>query len=202
MAPTGSPPFERAAGVLSGAGIPILLPRLETAVRHRMIESMFVLAVLVAASVACAPGPVPEPAPTPTWHDLSETVTQVVWNEGQVDRLGEFYAEQVVRHVSELPDPIVGLEANQAYIRGLLDAFPDGRVELARIVTEGDWVAVHWIWTGTHTGDLPGLPATGSTLRLEGMSFVQIDDGKAVEIWDISDQLSMLRQLGVAPAAD
>jgi len=35
------------------------------------------------------------------------------------------------------------------------------------MIGEGDWLAVHWVWTGTQTGDLPGLAATGRPVRLE-----------------------------------
>jgi steroid delta-isomerase-like uncharacterized protein len=126
-----------------------------------------------------------------------DAVTEVVWNQGRIDRLGEFYTPDVVRHVPERPEPIVGLEANQAYIRQMREAFPDGRVTTERAFSDGRMAAVSWVWTGTHTGDMPGLPATGKKVRLPGISLVRVRDGKFAEIWDQSDQLTFLVQLGV-----
>ena len=160
-----------------------------------------VMTVVVVLASACSKAPPPAAsAGVEAAKATGEQLTELVWNQGKVERLGEFYAEDVVRHVPERPAPIVGLAANQAYIRDLRAAFPDTRVEIVRTFGEGDWVAFHWVWTGTHTGDLPGLPATGKTVRLEGVSLDRIENGKAAEIWDFDDQFGMLQQLGVIPA--
>lgn len=156
-----------------------------------------VMGIVVPLLVACSKTPPAASTSVEAGKATGRQATEVVWNQGRVERLGEFYSETVVRHVPERPVPIVGLEANQAYIRDLRAAFPDTRVEIVRIIGEGDWLAFHWVWTGTHTGDLPGLPATGKAVRLEGVSLDRMEHGKAAEIWDFDDQLSMLQQLGV-----
>ena len=159
------------------------------------------MTVVVVLASACSKAPPPAAnAGVEAAKATGEQLTALVWNQGKVERLGEFYAEDVVRHVPERPAPIVGLAANQAYIRDLRAAFPDTRVETVRMIGEGDWLAVHWVWTGTQTGDLPGLAATGRPVRLEGVSLVRLANGRAVEIWDFDDQFGMLQQLGVIPA--
>jgi steroid delta-isomerase-like uncharacterized protein len=156
--------------------------------------------VVVLLLIACSKTPPAADAGVEAAKATGEQLTALVWNQGKVERLGEFYAEDVVRHVPERPAPIVGLAANQAYIRDLRAAFPDTRVETVRMIGEGDWLAVHWVWTGTQTGDLPGLPATGKPVRVEGVSLIRHANGRAVEIWDFDDQFGMLQQLGVIPA--
>ena len=162
------------------------------------------LIVLVGSVTACsrvAPptGSAAEGDRSQAVREFGRQVTEVVWNRAQVGRLGEFYVEAIVRHVPERPDPIVGLEANKAYIRQLVEAFPDSHIEIRRMLVDGEWAAMHWVWTGTHTRNLPGLPPTGRKVRLVGVSIVHLGNGKAVEIWDFDDQLSMLQQLGVIP---
>ena len=49
----------------------------------------------------------------------------------------------------------------------------------------------------THTGDAPGLPASGKPIRSRGISIARILGGKIVEGWDNWDQLGMLEQIGV-----
>lgn len=162
------------------------------------------IACVCASVVACAVAPVagqeigqPSAAAVAAVMKLGEGITEIVWNRGEIDRLGEFYAENVVRHVPESPDRIVGLEANKEYIRRMRAAFPDTHVTTERAFTDGAMAAVYWVWTGTHLGDMPNLPATGKKVRLPGISMIRVEDGKFAEIWDQDDQLSLLIQLGV-----
>ena len=81
-------------------------------------------------------------------------------------------------------------------------AFPDGCWELDDIVAEGDFVAARASFTGTHVGEFFGIPATGRRVRIGSMYICRIENGQIVERWANSDDLGMLRQLGVIPAPD
>lgn len=83
--------------------------------------------------------------------------------------------------------------------RVFFDAFPDLRIAISDQVAEGDRVVSHWTARGTHTGDLLGLPPTGKTVDLRGISLGRIADGRFVENLDIVDRLSMLQQLDALP---
>jgi predicted ester cyclase len=60
--------------------------------------------------------------------------------------------------------------------------------------------ASHWTLTGTHRGEVNGIPAAGKVVTVSGVSIWKIVDGKNVEEWEIVDTMSMLQQLGVTPA--
>ena len=51
--------------------------------------------------------------------------------------------------------------------------------------------------TGTHTGDLMGIPPTGKQINARGLDFIRMSGGKATEIWHFEED--MFAQLGVAP---
>lgn len=52
------------------------------------------------------------------------------------------------------------------------------------MVAEGDKVAVLWTFQGTHTGSgYEGLPATGTRVKVRGMTIWRIVDGRIVEEW-------------------
>ncbi len=51
--------------------------------------------------------------------------------------------------------------------------------------------------TGTHKGDLMGIPATGKHVNVHGMILSCFKAGKIIEEWEILDQLAMFQQLGV-----
>jgi hypothetical protein len=52
--------------------------------------------------------------------------------------------------------------------------------------------------SGTHQGDLDGIPATGKQLEWTGVSLWEFDGGKARRGWIFSDAAGLMGQLGVA----
>jgi predicted ester cyclase len=61
----------------------------------------------------------------------------------------------------------------------------------------GDKVALRCSATMTHRGDHLGMPATGKSVRLTGISITRIVKGKIIRRMGHWDQLGMLEQLGV-----
>jgi predicted ester cyclase len=51
--------------------------------------------------------------------------------------------------------------------------------------------------TGTHTGALMGVEATGKRVNVNGTVFSRFEAGQIVEEWEVIDQLSLFEQLGV-----
>jgi len=80
----------------------------------------------------------------------------------------------------------------------LLTAFPDARIDLEWVTTEGDR-AVGWAHiTGTHSGPWRSLPATHRPIDVHGMLAVQVaDDGSVTDFWLANDWLSIALQIGV-----
>lgn len=64
---------------------------------------------------------------------------------------------------------------------------------------EGDILANRWTSRATHSGELMGIAATGKDFESSGMTAVRIAGGKVVELWNESDQLVLMQQLGVIP---
>jgi steroid delta-isomerase-like uncharacterized protein len=79
-------------------------------------------------------------------------------------------------------------------------AFPDLRVEVESQVAEGDLVVTRWASTGTHEGDLPGLPASHNKVTVTGIAIDRLENGKIVEAWGNWDTLGMMQQIGAVPA--
>ena len=44
-----------------------------------------------------------------------------------------------------------------------------------------------------------GFPATGKTIKIDGMTLFRFKDGKIREEWSVWDMLSVLRQAGLFP---
>ncbi|MBI2911554.1 MAG: ester cyclase [Chloroflexi bacterium] len=92
-----------------------------------------------------------------------------------------------------------GKQELAASLRMWLGAVPDAHARLASSFVAGDRAAAEVVVTGTHTGDLPGLPATGRRFEIRAVSVLELQQGKVKRRSDYWDSASFLRQLGVMP---
>jgi steroid delta-isomerase-like uncharacterized protein len=117
---------------------------------------------------------------------------------GNLDALDEIVAPDSIDH-DPAPGQMSGAEGYKAMFGELRAAFPDLNVEVEHLVATDDELAFAYSITGTHLGPLMGQPAIGKKVSYRGMQISRFDsDGKLVERWGSSDELGMLRQLGLA----
>ena len=65
----------------------------------------------------------------------------------------------------------------------------------ASLVVDGDRAAARLRYTGTHTGDLAGMPATGRRFHYAGAAFFTALDGRLTSAWVLGDLEGLRRQL-------
>lgn len=94
-----------------------------------------------------------------------------------------------------------GLDGHKAIVALFRAAFPDQWWQIEDLIAEGDRVVARTTMRGTHLGDFFGIPPTGRQVTLPGVHIMRIADGKIAEHWGSNDDLGMMRQLGVIPAA-
>ena len=78
-------------------------------------------------------------------------------------------------------------------------AFPDARYTIEEMIADQDKVVIRWSGTGTHLGELMGIPPTGRRVTVTGISIGRYEGGKLVEEWLNFDALGLFQQLGVIP---
>ena len=93
-----------------------------------------------------------------------------------------------------------GVEPFKQQITAFRAAFPDLHVTIEDVVTDGSRFASRTTVTGTHAGDLMGMPATGKPVSVEAIDIGRVADGQAQERWGGLNMFSLLTQLGVIPA--
>lgn len=123
---------------------------------------------------------------------------ETVIGEGHADLIEEFLAEGIELHGTGLAP---GLAAVAEWVAMLNAAFPDRQVTIDDVVAEGDRVVVRNTLSGTHQGEMQGIPATGKTVNQPSITVFRLSNGKIAEGWFVIDNLSMMQQLGVIPAA-
>jgi steroid delta-isomerase-like uncharacterized protein len=120
-------------------------------------------------------------------------------NRGDTSALEELvHTDYVYRSPGE---KLNGPEGLATLFDGYRSAFPDLRLEIDDLVVADDATVMAFTLTGTHRGDLLGIPATGRRVRVNGMVRSRFRDGKIAEEWEILDQLSLLEQLGAIGGA-
>ncbi len=98
------------------------------------------------------------------------------------------------------PDHERTLAGFKQKVAGFKAIFPDLKEELQDIIASGDTVATRWVVTGSQQQELMGIPASGQTIRVEGMNFYRLKDGRVTDIWTQFDGVAMMQQLGAIPA--
>ncbi|MEU9345407.1 ester cyclase [Streptomyces sp. NPDC048278] len=117
---------------------------------------------------------------------------------GDLDALDAIVAPDSVDH-DPAPGQVPGPAGYKAMFNDLRAAFPDLHVEVEHLLATDDELAFAYQISGTHLGPLMGQPPTGRTVSYRGMQISRFDEeGRLVERWGSSDELGMLRQLGLA----
>ena len=121
-----------------------------------------------------------------------------LWNTGNLSIADEIFGADFVNHDPNYPE-VTNLESYKGHVAGIRTGFPDFHVTAEDLIAEGDKVAVRWIITATHQGELAGIPATGIEVTWTGMTIWRFADGRLLEGWWAIDVLGLLQQLGVIP---
>ncbi|MEM9302170.1 MAG: ester cyclase [Pseudomonadota bacterium] len=127
-----------------------------------------------------------------------------VWNQGDRGAIFELYHVDGIAHgVDEQGESTqAGPEAFAAFAAFhdmMVASFGTRHFTIEDEVVCGPKTAVRWTAVFTHTGEFMGNPPTGRTLRVTGMSFSHLRDGKIQEAWNNWD-LPLLIEL-TAPEA-
>ena len=121
-----------------------------------------------------------------------------VINKKNPNALDELIDASFVDH-NPAPNQAPGLEGMKQLMSMFFAAFPDLSSTIDLLVAEGDIVMGRMTTSGTHQGEMMGIPATGKKISFTEIHIVRIANGKAVEHWGNSDDLGMMQQLGVIP---
>ncbi len=121
-------------------------------------------------------------------------------NDHDLDRMMSHVAEDFVDHESTIPNPLPGRAGARQSFEAFLAAFPDLHMDVDDMICQGDRVACRVHMRGTHLGELMGIPASRKPIDVESYDILRIQDGQVAEHWGLSDDMAMMRQIGVPSA--
>jgi len=127
---------------------------------------------------------------THTWDEII--------NKGKLDLFNDSnFTKNITMH--EGPSDVVGIDSARAYYANYLTGFSNITFTIKDVFGQGDKIVKYWNFKGTHTGVFFGIPATGKTVNVDGVTLVRMENGKIAEERDILDNLEFMQQLGLIP---
>jgi predicted ester cyclase len=111
------------------------------------------------------------------------------------------YDDAVALH-GYTPEPLVGKPAVRAFYDQIWAAFPDAQVATDAMYVDGDHLTWRFRFGGTHAGDFLGVPGTGRSVEIDGITVLRFGSGRCVERWSVSDFLALLVQIGALSPAN
>ena len=81
------------------------------------------------------------------------------------------------------------------YARRMIDVFPDFQLRMDELIVERDRAAARVSWTGTHSGELFGCPATGRRVRHDCVVLFRVARGRITEVDVHGDRAELWQQV-------
>lgn len=119
-----------------------------------------------------------------------------VINKGEIDKINATFFDENITGITT-PENVVGIDAFKAYYQNFITGFSDRKFKVKNIFGQGVQLVKHWQFTGIHTGDFFGIPATGNKVDVEGVTIAKLKNGKIAQEQDFMDSSVMMQQLGL-----
>ena len=130
---------------------------------------------------------------TQTWDDII--------NKGNLDLINTTNFDESITLISS-PENVVGIDDFKAYYSNFITGFSNIEFTMSNVFGQGDKIVKHWRFKGKHSGDFFGIPATNNNIDVEGVTLVEMKNGKIAQEQDFMDNLLFMQQLGIASSPE
>jgi predicted ester cyclase len=121
-----------------------------------------------------------------------------VWIAHRPETMEQFFTADHL-DLDAPPGQAQGLEELRRIIKHFQAAFPDCTVAIDDLFVDGETLIALITFSGTHHGVFFDIPPTGRAVRVGQIHVLRLRDGKFAVHRGKSDDLLMLRQIGVIP---
>jgi predicted ester cyclase len=124
---------------------------------------------------------------------------QKIWNEKDFNAIATFVNSEYTIHI-DTDDPWEGKILNhQEFERRLnysFNSFPDIHFAIQSAISDGDYVAITWIMTGTNLGNIGDFPPTNKPINTSGQTIYHFKNEKLCGHSQVFDKITVMKQLG------
>jgi steroid delta-isomerase-like uncharacterized protein len=137
-------------------------------------------------------------------HDyraIAETVYSI-FERGATDELTTVFAPGFIEHDVLPGSTATGIDLVAEWVRMSRSSMPDARYTIQSIVGFGDEVACRVRLTGTHKGEMFGIPGSGRKIDVMLMDWVRLtSSGQIAEHWGTMEESKLMAQIGIPTQA-
>ena len=174
---------------------------------HRRTPVLLALAAVVLLGTLAAGRAATTAAQDATPAALPPMLVDLVeaWNAHDPQRVASFYTEDATVEVGFTGDVVARGRDRIAeeFVARNLAAIPDWRFETRSGFATADRIVWEWTFTGTYTGQFPGLPpGEGQPVSVSGVTIFHLRDGLIARYVFYDDFAALLDQLGLLPAPE
>ena len=128
---------------------------------------------------------------------LSRTLFEKVWNTNRTDLIPELVSPDLTINDPYNPIKTRGVDAQKTYLTNYKKAIPDLVFRIEDQVAEGDYVVNFVTATGTHEGELIGIPPTHKKATVNCIVKLRFTNGKIVDTYTLWDTFAFMKNIGV-----
>ena len=127
-------------------------------------------------------------------------LTNEVFVEGDFSHWDDLVDDSFVDH-----DPMPGLpndkKGQQQTAEAVIAAFSNRGFETdEKIETTDGRVVQNWLFVGTHSGEMMGIPPSNKKIQVRGIEIWRCANGKITEHWGVVDISDVLEKAGLVPS--
>lgn len=128
---------------------------------------------------------------------LIEIYFNRAWNHGELDLIDTIIDEHYINHSpGGLITPPPGPGGLKPIIAAMREGFHDLHYTIKDLIITEDRIVARVIMTGTLLGELWGMQPNGKKIEVNQVNIEYVKDGRITEHWRLTDELTMMRQLG------
>lgn len=132
--------------------------------------------------------------------DLEQRLRQYydAWSRQDIDAVMGFFTDASSFEDLGFAYKFEGLEQIRSFVELTYAGSPDFRIQPTKIIVGDGAAAAAWTMSGTHSGDYPGLPATGKRFRVRAASIINFDGDRIKTVVDYWNLFEFKRSVGLA----
>ena len=124
------------------------------------------------------------------------------WNRGDLPGYLSLYDDSIKLH-GYSPEPMDKAQVKAFYELVMASFGKDGgppALAFHEVLVQGDLYCCRFTMSGAHHGPFLGVPATGRSYSIGGITILRFAGDRVIERWSNADMLGLLIQLGAIPA--
>jgi steroid delta-isomerase-like uncharacterized protein len=123
------------------------------------------------------------------------------WNSHDFGKIAPFFTPDCSYQDMAFGSTFQGIKEIENLVKTTFVMSSDIKFEMKSFFNLGNCAAGEWVMSGTHTGDVPGMKATGKKFSIQCSAIMELSEGKIKRNTSYYNFSALLMQIGWLPGA-